>query len=259
MTAKVNSLYTKVCPNGALDLLRQIALFWLLYQGYRLVRGLADDPAGAAVAFEHARHLISIEQTLNVFIEPQVQRWAESVPGLMDACSWLYINAQTTITLGGLVYLYLRHNESFYFVRNMFMVAMGIALVLYVIFPVAPPRLMPEWGFADSVSEFTGIDPNTGASNLLFNPFAAVPSMHVCFALMLAGPMSRMARRRWVSALWLGYPVLVTFVVVATANHWWIDAALGALVALIAWAAATQLVRVQPRAWAFETSRATVA
>ena len=61
------------------------------------------------------------------------------------------------MTLGALVYIYLRHNSSFYFVRNMFMVAMGIALVGYMLFPTAPPRFFPEWGFIDTVANFTGV------------------------------------------------------------------------------------------------------
>jgi hypothetical protein len=77
--------------------------------------------------------------------------------------------------------------------------------------------------------------------------------MHVCFALMLAGPMVKMVRHRWAAVLWLGYPLLVAFVVLATANHWWIDAAAGAVVAAIAWCLATQLVRLQPTGWAFRT------
>ena len=103
---------------------------------------------------------------------------------------------------------------------------MGIALVGYLVFPTAPPRFLPELGFRDSVAEFTGVGAQT--SNLLVNPYAAVPSMHVAFALMLAVPMARMSRHAAVRALWGAYPALVTFTVVATANHWWLDAVLGA-------------------------------
>lgn len=248
MSDRVNSFYAKACPNGILDLLRQILLFWVLYQGYRLVRGLADDPAGAAVAFQHARNLISIEQTLNVFVEPQIQHWAEGVPGLLDACSWLYINAQTTITLGGLVYLYLRHNESFYFVRNMFMVAFALALVGYTLYPTAPPRFFPEWGFFDAVSGFVGVD-HTDGVNRLFNPYAAVPSMHVCFSMMVGIPLSRLATHRPVRWFWRTYPLLVTFVIVATANHFLSDAFLGACTFGIAYLAATTMARARPEAW----------
>ncbi len=85
------------------------------------------------------------------------------------------------------------------------------------------------------------------------NPYAAVPSMHVAFALMLAGSMARIARRGWARALWVAYPALVAFVVVATANHWWIDAALGAATAALSAAAAQALLaRARPHAWAWQ-------
>ena len=70
----------------------------------------------------------------------------------------MYVNSHFTITTVTLAFIYLRRNPSFYFIRNMFMVAMGIALVLYAVYPTAPPRFMPEWGFCDSVAQFTGPD-----------------------------------------------------------------------------------------------------
>jgi hypothetical protein len=137
----------------------------------------------------------------------------------------------------------------------MFMVAMGIALVGYLLFPTAPPRFMPELGFRDSVAAFTGV--GADSSNVLVNPYAAVPSMHVAFALMLAVPMARAARRTATRGLWLAYPALVTFVVVATANHWWFDAFLGgATAAVSALAAQALLARARPDAWAWSPARA---
>jgi membrane-associated phospholipid phosphatase len=139
------------------------------------------------------------------------------------------------------------------------MVAMGIALVLYAAYPTAPPRFMPEYGFQDSVAQFTGLTSEGSSANALYNPFAAVPSMHVAFALMLGVPMARMSRRVWVKALWGIYPALVTFVVIATANHWWFDAFTGALVAAVAALAAVGFSRIRPAAWAWMPATATAA
>src|SRR5436305_13121536 len=148
----------------------------------------------------------------------------------MVSASWLYVNAQTSITIAALVYLYVRHNRNFYFVRNMFMIAMAIALIGYTVFPTAPPRFMPEWGFMDSVSDFTGVHVShaSASMNALFNPYAAVPSMHVAFALMIGWPLAPLTRHRVLGALWLLYPLLMTFVIVVTANHFIVDALLGA-------------------------------
>jgi hypothetical protein len=237
-------------PNGWIDLFRQIVLFCGAYWLYRLVRGQVDGRVTAA--FENAREVISLERSLHLFVEPSVQTWATGKEWLIDLASWMYLNSHFAITTTVLAWIYLRRNESFYFVRNMFCVAMGIALIGYMVFPTAPPRMMPEWGFTDSVAHLTGVGSSDSAANVLYNPFAAVPSMHVAFALMIGFTMIGMTRRRWAQALWAVYPLVVTFVVVATANHWWFDAFLGALTAAAsAWAARTLLARARPDVWAW--------
>jgi uncharacterized membrane protein YkvA (DUF1232 family) len=231
--------------------LRQVALFAAAYLAYRLVRGLVEGDANAA--FAHARDVISLELSLHVFVEPSIQAWASGSRTLMDFLSWLYVNAQTTVTVSALVYLYLRHNRSFYFVRNMFVIAMFVALIGYTVFPTAPPRFMPEWGFIDSVANVTGVHVNHAsvALSALVNPYAAVPSMHVCFALMIGWPLARLARHRVVKAMWFLYPFLMAFVIIATANHFIFDAILGALTAGLAAYGASWLARARPAVWRF--------
>jgi len=240
---------TRFLPQGWPDLFRQILLFCGAYLLYRIVRGMTDGRE--AEAFDNARDLIGLERGLGLFVEPAVNAWAERTDWVIDVSSWAYVNSHFTITSLALAFIYLRRNASFYFIRNMFMVAMGAALVLYAAYPTAPPRLMPEYGFADSVARFTGLTAEGSSADALYNPFAAVPSMHVAFALMLGVPMASMSRRNWVKALWLAYPMFVSFVVVATANHWWFDAFLGALTAAFAAAAALVFARWRPAAWAW--------
>src|SRR3954463_14407605 len=252
---RVRALQARLLPHGWFDLVRQVLLFFLAYNGYRLVRGLADDPGVTAAAFDHARSLIGIEKGLHLFIEPAVNGWASGTL-IGDAASWLYLNAQTSVTVGCLAFLYLFHNRSFYFVRNMFMVAMGIALVGYTVFPTAPPRFFPEWGFSDTVSNFTHVGHDDVTVNALFNPYAAVPSMHVCFALMIGIPLSRLVSNRVGRAFWTVYPLLVVFVIVATANHFLSDAFFGAITAAVSGYAAYWLARARPAAWAFTRATA---
>jgi hypothetical protein len=251
MGARLRTLQARALPQGWLDLLRQIALVGLAYGAYSLVRGLVEGKATAA--FQHARDLIQIERTLHVFVEPSVQAWASSSHALIDFSSWLYVNAQTSITLAALIYLYMRHNRSFYFVRNMFAIAMLIALAGYAFFPTAPPRFLPEWGFIDSVSDLTGmhVNHNSASMSALFNPYAAVPSMHVAFALMIGWPLASLSRTRVASVLWRLYPLLIAFVIVATANHFILDAILGALTAGASALGARRLGRMRPAAWRF--------
>jgi len=251
MVARARLLQARVLPHGWGDVLRQISLFLAAYFGYRLTRGLVEGRATAA--FQHARQLISIERTLHLFVEPSVQAWASGSHLVMVTASWMYVNAQGPVTIGALLYLYLRHNGNFYFVRNMFMIAMAIALVGYTVFPTAPPRFMPEWGFIDTVADLTPVNvSHTSASmSTFFNPYAAVPSMHVAFALMIGWPLARLVRPPPARILWILYPFVMTFVIVVTANHFIADAVLGALTAGASAYGASWLARARPSVWRF--------
>jgi membrane-associated phospholipid phosphatase len=237
-------------PRGVRDLLWQILLFCGAYWLYRLVRG--EVFSQSAAAFEHARDIVSLERHLHVFVEPAIQHWAIGTGFVNDVGSWMYLNTHFIVTTCTLAFIYLFRNEHFYFIRNMFMVAMVIALIGYVVYPTAPPRMLPELGFMDSVSDFTGVSSDSEV-NALFNPYAAVPSMHVGFALMLGIPMLRIVKHRWAKVLWALYAPVVAGVVIVTANHWIFDAVTGAMVAGVsALAAQTVFARVRPAAWAWD-------
>jgi hypothetical protein len=258
MPARLNSIQARLLPRGPMDVVRQVLLFGLTYYGYRMVRGTVDDPVGAAVAFQHSREVIHLEQSLGIFVEPSIQGWVSGRPALIDIASWLYLNAQFTVTMACLVFIYLRHNSSFYFVRNMFAVAMWTANLGFMLFPTAPPRFFPEWGFVDSVSNLTHISHDSVAVDSLVNQYAAIPSMHVAFALMIAVPLARLSKHRVTRVVWTVYPFLVAFVIISTANHFITDAVLGAATAGFgAWTAAW-LARARPAAWAFQPAKATV-
>ena len=252
--ALLDRLRSRWLPHGWLDLARQLALFGGAYYVYRIVRGIVDGQA--VTAFEHARALVDAERAMGLFFEPAVQDWAMGQEWLMWACNWMYVNSHFVVTTTFLAWLYLFRNQAYYYVRNMFMVAMGLALAMYVAYPTAPPRYMPEWGFTDSVAAFVGHEAEASAT-VLYNPYAAVPSMHVAFALMIAIPAVMLVRRPLVKLAWALYPALVTLVVVVTANHFWLDAALGAAVAAVAaWSATFALARARPEAWAWRGAKA---
>ena len=241
-------------PRGYSDLFRQIGLFAGAFALYNLVRGLVES-GSPYKPFGDAMKIINFERATHIFVEPSVQAWAQSTHWLIDATDWIYLNGHFFVTLTVLVFIYVRRNDSFYFVRNVVIVSMAIALVGYWLYPTAPPRLMPEWGFTDTVSQLVtggkGWSDNTPAGAFV-NTYAAVPSMHICFALIIGVSMSRLVRRRWMRIAWLVYPLLVTFVVVATANHFFIDVFLGALTAgAAAFVAKRLLARARPEKWAF--------
>ena len=219
----------------------------LLYEG---VRGLVTGRGTVAMA--NAQSVVAIERSLGIFWEPDVQHLVVGDHGLIVAANWLYVNAQFTVNAVFLAVLYAYRNEIFYFVRNMFFVAMGIALVVHLAIPVAPPRMFPQLGFVDTVRQVARINQDSGAISLFVNPYAAVPSMHMCFALLVGVTGWRLVRRPWLRALLLAYPVLILVIVVITANHFLLDAVAGAVTALLAAMAAQYVMaRMRPAAWAW--------
>ena len=236
-------------PRGWGDLLRQFAFFFVAYQGYQLVRGIADGRD--AVALANGVHVMQLERSLGAFFEPGFQQAFLSHHWVIEIANWMYFNSHFVITISFLAWLYLFRNENFNFVRNMFLVAMGIALLGYALFPTAPPRMFPSAGFTDTIAAFTNMNQDSSFNSVMVNPYAAVPSMHIAFSLMIAVPAMSLVRSIWARAIWSGYPLLVFFVITVTANHYWFDAAAGAAVACLAAVSAHQLARLRPQAWSW--------
>jgi membrane-associated phospholipid phosphatase len=129
---------------------------------------------------------------------------------------------------------------------------MCLALIGYVGFPTAPPRMFPADGFVDTITRFSDVNHDSTLAKVFINPYAAVPSMHCAFAMMIGATGVMVCRHWWSKAWWAFWPILITWVVIVTGNHYWIDAVLGWLVALTAFAIARgALARVRPEAWAW--------
>ena len=127
MGRRLRFIEARLLPRGWVDLIRQIVLFVGACSLYQLVRGLVSD-GNPYKPFGDAMRIIDIERTLHVFVEPSIQAWALNKHWLMDIADWTYLNGHYIVTFAALVFIYLRRNDSFYFVRNMFMIAMALAL-----------------------------------------------------------------------------------------------------------------------------------
>jgi membrane-associated phospholipid phosphatase len=239
-------------PHGWGDLGRQIGLLLIVDLAYETVRGIADGQR--ATAFAHGQQIIEAERATGTFFEPDLQTFLLPVNWLVDFANQVYMNSQFAVVLGFFVWLYFFRNESFYFVRNMFAVSMGLALIGYAFYPTAPPRFYPEYGFVDTINDFSSVNHDSALAKLFINPYAAVPSMHCAFALMVGVTGARLARRRLTRVFWACWPLLVAWVVIVTGNHYWIDIVLGwAVAAAAALIAARLLARARPEAWAWRT------
>lgn len=204
----------------------EVATLIALYAVYEVVRGQGHATVAAARA--HTDWVVGLERHLHVFGERAVQQAADAVPGAPTLLGIAYIVLHFLGTTAFLVWLYRRHRERFPIVRNTMIAATGIALTLYVVFPVAPPRLA-ALGFVDTVSHSAKVNLSSDLLGSLYNPFAAVPSLHFGYALLVGVTIAALSPRRLVRALALSYPLVMLLVIVATGNHFFFDAAAGAL------------------------------
>jgi hypothetical protein len=200
------------------------------------------------VALHHAQDVISLERSLHIFVEESVQRAALAVPGLMGTLGCAYLTLHLSLTGGQLFWLHRRHPAAYPVVRTTLLLASALALIGYVVFPTAPPRLS-DVGIADPLSG-GHVDLNKGLVSSLYNPFAAIPSMHVGYALIVGASLARYAPHLITRVAGLAYPPVVLLVIVATGNHFFVDAAAGAAVAGVALLAARLLVPAPPTAGA---------
>jgi membrane-associated phospholipid phosphatase len=249
----VRSLVWKVggwLPHGYGDAGRQLGLFVLAELTYELVRGLADG--ARAEAFVNGANVIALQKSLHTFFEPDFQALFLDHRWVLDFANFVYMNSHFVVTTSFLVWLYIFRNQHFYFVRNMFLVAMGLAVIGYALLPTAPPRLFPQEGFVDTITQYAQVNHDSGLVKVFINPYAAIPSMHCAFALMIGVTGALIARHRLTQIAWAIYPLLVLWVVIVTANHFWLDAAAGYVVAILSALAAREvLARARPTVWSF--------
>jgi hypothetical protein len=206
--------------------LAELGTLAFLYAIYEVVRG--QGHASLAVARVHTDWIVDLERHLHLFGERAVQNAAHAVPGASALLGIAYIALHFLGTAAFLIWLYRRHRERFALVRNVLIAATGIALVLYVVFPVAPPRLA-GLGFVDTVSHSAKVNLSSDLLGSLYNPFAAVPSLHFGYALLVGLTVASVARGRFARMLGWIYPVVMLLVIVATGNHFFFDAFAGAL------------------------------
>jgi membrane-associated phospholipid phosphatase len=219
-------------PRGWADLGLQVVIWFGFLAAYQVARGVADrDPARA---FENGLKVIDLERRGDALFELSLQGLVHSSGVLMALTSWTYWLSQFTVLGIALLWVYLRHNELFPRFRNVVMLANVIGLIGYVLMPTAPPRLFPDFGFADTLAQFGSLNHGSALIEAASNPYAAMPSLHAADALIVGVTLALILKHWWAKALWLAWPAWVWFSVMATGNHFWLDIVAGVLVALAA-------------------------
>jgi membrane-associated phospholipid phosphatase len=224
---------------------REIALAVVAYLIYEAARLLTAGSYPSALA--NAHHVVALERDMNLDVEGAIQRAFLDSP-LLTALNYVYLVAQNLVLPASLVLLY-RVNRSVYrTLRNTLLATWLLALPVYALFPAAPPRLA-GLGIVDTVSGGSPLKMEGGATTTLVNQFAAVPSLHVGFAFAIGIALAAALRApllRFAALLW---GPLVLLSVVATGNHFVLDAVAGLLITAAGYGVGQLVASGVPARW----------
>lgn len=222
---------------GVLDLLLIVAAFLL----YSVVRQMAGG--SSRDAFDHSFNVIEVEQSLGIFQESRVQDWFMPSETFVRFFNFVYTYGHFPLIGAVGVWLFVFYRDRYFLFRNAFFAAGAIGLIAFNVFPMAPPRLMPlEYGLVDTLSLFQKV--NYHSTGDFVNPYAAMPSMHIAFNLILSLAIASACagtRQPWrLLGLTLSsvMPIVMAMAVVVTGNHYILDIVAGyAVAALGVWTA----------------------
>jgi PAP2 superfamily len=209
------------------------------YAAYTVVRNqLGSARVDYSVALQNAERVIDLERAVGIFREPAVQGWFLDHRAFLVACNAYYHVAHYIAPIAVLVFLRARHRDRLRKAEAVLFASMILALVGFAIFPLAPPRLVAGHGFVDTIHEPQSTwgtpaqKPAGSFKGYASNQFAAMPSVHFAWPVWAACMAVPLVRSRAIKALLLLHVLLTLIAVVATANHWFLDATAGAAVVL---------------------------
>ncbi|MEV5431052.1 phosphatase PAP2 family protein [Streptomyces sp. NPDC052701] len=206
----------------------EVLLIAVSYWTYSLVRNAV--PEQKAEALRNADWIWKLEHQLGIAVEQSVNHAVNSVTWLIVGMNYYYATLHFAVTLGVLVWLYRSHPGRYAATRLVLFSTTGVALVGYYLYPLAPPRLMNGGRFVDTVMVHqTWGSMASGDLKNMSNQYAAMPSMHIGWSLWCGLTIFALATVPWARVLGLVYPAATLVVIVATANHFWLDAVGGVL------------------------------
>ena len=218
--------------------LTTVAIAFLLYF---LVRGSAVDRTGEAV--NRAVRIIDLEQKWGFFWELQFQTLIIGSRALVQLFNAIYFWLDFPLIAVVGLWLYFWHRHQYTITRDAILSSGAIALVIYHLFPVAPPRLLPGFGFVDTLAVFNNLSYQAQSARPFVNPYAAVPSLHVGWAFLLALGIIGATRSKPIWFLAALLPVAQFAAIVVTANHFIFDAMVGLIVSSMGLVIAIMLQR----------------
>ncbi|MFJ6753963.1 bifunctional glycosyltransferase 87/phosphatase PAP2 family protein [Streptomyces sp. NPDC091273] len=211
------------------NLLLELLLIRVGYSLYSHIRAAA--PTSRTLAEGNGSQIHGIEKALGIDIEHAVNHAVVNTPWLEAFFNFYYTSFHFVVPLTILGVLYWRRPGDYRWARASLGLATVLALVGFWLYPLAPPRLMPGLDFIDTVHGPQDLaNPSYGAMTAISNQYAAMPSLHFGWSLWCGIVIVVLAPKGWQKLLGALHPLITVCAIVATANHWVLDAAGGAVV-----------------------------
>ncbi len=208
--------------------LHEVVVVVISFLIYFFIRGAVVDRAGEALA--RGINVIELEQRLGIYRELAMQSWIIDHYWMIKTMNWIYFWGHMPMVILLAIWLYTRHRKAYRITRNAFLASGAIGVLLYWQFPVAPPRLIPFAGFIDTMAQFDKVGYNAQEARAFVNPYAAVPSLHFGWSLLLGAVVAWVGKNPLAWVFGAAWPVAMFFAVVMTGNHFILDAIAGAVV-----------------------------
>ena len=199
---------------------------------YFIVRGAVVDRTGEALA--NARAIIEVQRGAGLLFEPALNAWTMEAGWRIDLFNWVYFWLDFPLIVGVGLFLFVKSRFHYTLLRDALLISGGFALIMYASYPVAPPRYLPEWGFVDTLEQFANLSYQAQSMAPFVNPYAAVPSLHVGWSVLLAFVVFMATKNPVLRVGVLTILGVQTVAVMATANHYFFDAMVGTLVCVAA-------------------------
>ena len=224
---------------------RELAIVGVAYLAFALAKNLTD-PSPVLKAVSNGWGVIRLESALALNHESFIQQTIARLSlGLLIALTYFYAVGMWLGLAGTAVVLFIKTRVAYVQLRRTFMLTMILGAVVFAVYPLAPPRFMPGLGMTDTVT-LLGLDPAAPNSNsaISYNRFAAMPSLHYAWALLVMVAAFRFGGRQVIIA-GFSFQLLMFVAIIATANHYILDALAGALLLVIAMYIARQWERYE--------------
>ncbi|MBI4282071.1 MAG: phosphatase PAP2 family protein [Chloroflexi bacterium] len=205
-----------------LPVVREVILVMAAYYAYTIAKNLIhSDPA--AQGFQNAWEVINLEQSLGIFHESSLQGWLlEDARGVVYFFNWVYTLGFWPLIGATGILLFITAHDAYYKYRTVLLVSLGIAVVVFALYPLAPPRFMGVFGFVDTLRILGPTQHITRSEILSYNMYAAMPSMHFAWALLVSMAWAS-TPYLWAKIAAIVYQTLMAAAVVVTGNHYFVD------------------------------------